>query len=208
MEAVLLPLVTGSCQVLCLVEPSRPMQRTAAPDAHLTHTPLGPSELPSPCFLCVQAAPHEACPAPAAPQGGAPAEAPLRGPALYLQQLQALFMKRLLTARRDRMAVVTQLLVPIALVLAALWAGRASSGFPQEPALAISRCRGPPAPSGAGPFIRLPPLAACTWRSMSRTANDHKLGAQGCARWRCSHQIKICQCCLQLAGRSLALRQI
>ena len=121
--------------------------------------------------------------APAAAQGSAPAETPLRGPALYLQQLQALFMKRLLTAKRDRMAVVTQLLVPIALVLAALWAGRASSGFPQEPALAISRCRGPLAWSGAGPVVRLSALAACTCRFMFSKANKHVQSAQGCAHW-------------------------
>ena len=75
-------------------------------------------------------------------------------------------MKRLLTAKRDRMALVTQLLVPILLVLAALWAGRASSGFPQEPALAISRCKAPPALCGALLFICL--LAACICRLMSR----------------------------------------
>ena len=80
-------------------------------------------------------------------------------------------MKRLLTAKRDRMAVVTQLLVPIALVLAALWAGRASSGFPQEPALAISRCRGPLALSGALWVVRLPALAGCICRSMSSKAS-------------------------------------
>ena len=142
-SVMLMPLMIQSCLFLCLVILPRPMQRIATPDAHLAHTPLDASELPSPCLLCLQAAPQEACAAPAAVQGSAPAEPPLRGPTLYLQQLQALFMKRLLTAKRDRMAVVTQLLVPIALVLAALWAGRASSGFPQEPALAISRCKRP-----------------------------------------------------------------
>jgi len=36
--------------------------------------------------------------------------------------------------------VVTQLAVPVALVLLALWTRKASSAFPQEPALALSRC--------------------------------------------------------------------
>ncbi len=142
---------------------------------------LDPLKLPSHCFLCLQAAPQEAYAAPAAAQGSAPAEPPLRGPALYLQQLQALFMKRLLTAKRDRMALVTQLLVPILLVLAALWAGRASSGFPQEPALAISRCKAPPALCGALLFICL--LAACICRLMSSKASEHELSAQGCCHW-------------------------
>ena len=45
----------------------------------------------------------------------------------------------MLSARRDRLALVTQLLVPIALVLVALWARQATDAFPQEPALDISR---------------------------------------------------------------------
>lgn len=64
----------------------------------------------------------------------------LQGLRLYVQQLYALFVKRVLSARRDRLAVVIQLLVPIALVLVALWARHATDAFPQEPALSISRC--------------------------------------------------------------------
>lgn len=63
----------------------------------------------------------------------------VQGVALYAQQWLGLFTKRLLSARRDRLAVVVQLLVPIALVLVALWVRRSSAAFPQEPALPISR---------------------------------------------------------------------
>lgn len=64
----------------------------------------------------------------------------LQGARLYWQQWYGLFLKRMLSARRDRLALVTQLLVPIALVLVALWARQATDAFPQEPALGISRC--------------------------------------------------------------------
>ena len=63
----------------------------------------------------------------------------LQGGWLYVQQLWALFVKRAISARRDRLALVTQLLVPIALVLVALLAGRSSMSFPQEPAAPVSR---------------------------------------------------------------------
>ena len=43
----------------------------------------------------------------------------MQGPRLYLQQWYGLFLKRMLSAKRDRLALVTQLLVPIALVLVA-----------------------------------------------------------------------------------------
>ena len=63
----------------------------------------------------------------------------MQGPRLYLQQWYGLFLKRMLSAKRDRLALVTQLLVPIALVLVALWARQATDAFPQEPVLDISR---------------------------------------------------------------------
>ena len=63
----------------------------------------------------------------------------LQGAGLYWQQWRGLFLKRALSAKRDRLALVTQLLVPIALVLVALWARQATDAFPQEPALGISR---------------------------------------------------------------------
>ena len=63
----------------------------------------------------------------------------LKGARLYWQQWYGLFLKRMLSARRDRLALVTQLLVPIALVLVALWARQATDAFPQEPALDVSR---------------------------------------------------------------------
>jgi hypothetical protein len=74
------------------------------------------------------------------------ARAMLQGVRLYAQQWRGLFAKRALSARRDRLAVVVQLLVPIALVLVALWVRRSSVSFAQEPPLAISRCA-PPLPA-------------------------------------------------------------
>ena len=59
--------------------------------------------------------------------------------ALYVQQWRGLWTKRALSARRDQLAVVTQLLVPVALMLLALWTRKATSGYVQEPALALSR---------------------------------------------------------------------
>lgn len=58
---------------------------------------------------------------------------------LYCRQFWALFVKRAISAKRDRLAVVMQLLVPILLVLLALRAGQASSSLVQEPSLLISR---------------------------------------------------------------------
>ena len=63
-----------------------------------------------------------------------------QGSVLYCRQLWALFVKRAISAKRDRLAVVMQLLVPILLVLLALRAGKASSSLVQEPSLLISRC--------------------------------------------------------------------
>ena len=59
---------------------------------------------------------------------------------LYCRQFWALSVKRAISAKRDRLAVVMQLLVPILLVLLALRAGKASSSLVQEPLLLISRC--------------------------------------------------------------------
>ena len=62
-----------------------------------------------------------------------------QGLVLYWRQFWALFVKRAISAKRDRLAVVLQLLVPILLVLLALRAGNASSAMVQEPSLDISR---------------------------------------------------------------------
>lgn len=70
------------------------------------------------------------------------ADALVHGPALYAQRVGALVVKRAACARRDRLAVVTQLAVPIALVLTALWTGKAYVNAPDEPPLFISRCAG------------------------------------------------------------------
>lgn len=68
----------------------------------------------------------------------------LQGVRLYWQQWYGLFLKRMLSAKRDRLALMTQLLVPIALVLVALWARQATDAFPQEPILDLSRHAPPP----------------------------------------------------------------
>ena len=68
------------------------------------------------------------------------AGAPVKGWALTRQRLWALLVKRSCCARRDRLAVVTQLAVPILLVVVALWAGKAYVNSPDEPPLAINRC--------------------------------------------------------------------
>jgi len=84
-------------------------------------------------FLTQPAATHTGAQHGSRPRGA-------QGAALYAQQWRGLWAKRALSARRDRLAVVTQLAVPVALVLLALWTRKASSAFPQEPALALSRC--------------------------------------------------------------------
>ena len=64
---------------------------------------------------------------------------PVKGWALGRQRLWALLVKRSCCARRDRLAVVTQLAVPILLVLVALWAGKVYVNSPDEPPLSINR---------------------------------------------------------------------
>jgi len=64
----------------------------------------------------------------------------VKGWALTRQRLWALLVKRSCCARRDRLAVVTQLAVPILLVVVALWAGKAYVNSPDEPPLGIGRC--------------------------------------------------------------------
>ena len=82
-------------------------------------------------------APTQLAPPPTQQQGGLRKS---QGSVLYGRQFWALFVKRAISAKRDRLAVVMQLLVPILLVLLALRAGKASSSLVQEPSLLISRC--------------------------------------------------------------------
>ena len=63
-----------------------------------------------------------------------------KGAALYWRQLYALFLKRAISAKRDSLAAILQILVPIFLVLLALEAGNASITRAQQPTLDISRC--------------------------------------------------------------------
>ena len=62
-----------------------------------------------------------------------------RGAALYWRQFWALFLKRAISAKRDSLAAILQILVPILLVLLALEAGNASMTRAQQPVLVISR---------------------------------------------------------------------
>ncbi|KAK9842270.1 hypothetical protein WJX81_003820 [Elliptochloris bilobata] len=73
------------------------------------------------------------------------------------EQWRALWVKRALSARRDQLALLTQLAVPVGLVLLALWTRKATSAYPQEPALALSReacLQGRPAALGASAAAR------------------------------------------------------
>ncbi|GBF94218.1 hypothetical protein Rsub_06488 [Raphidocelis subcapitata] len=81
---------------------------------------------------------------PGAARGGGPrADAPrLSGAALYWQQLKALIIKRALCASRDRLALVTQLAVPLLLVALALWAGSAPARADARGGAALALTRG------------------------------------------------------------------
>lgn len=61
------------------------------------------------------------------------------GLVLYWCQFWALFLKRAISAKRDSLAAILQILVPILLVLLALEAGNASMTRAQQPELVISR---------------------------------------------------------------------
>lgn len=71
-------------------------------------------------------APWSASRAAAVPLVPLPAEQRLHGLHLRATQWWALFAKRVLSARRDKLAVLTQLLVPLMLVGIALWSGNAT----------------------------------------------------------------------------------
>lgn len=70
---------------------------------------------------------------------GVPPYRELTGAALWGQQFRALVTKRALSARRDRLAVLTQLLVPLALVFISLWLSQLSISMTSEPPLPLSR---------------------------------------------------------------------
>lgn len=79
------------------------------------------------------------------------------GVALYLTQLYALFIKRALCARRDRLAVITQLLVPFLLVYIALWFSHLQISAADEQPLVMTRnvcMRGRPAVLAASASVR------------------------------------------------------
>ena len=63
----------------------------------------------------------------------------LQGWGLYFRQLRALFVKRALSARRDKWSVLLQLVIPILIVLVAIWTGKVSRLATDDPALAINR---------------------------------------------------------------------
>ncbi len=87
---------------------------------------------------------HQHPPPPAAAAAAAPAPphvhfAKLRGFRLLAQQAWALLAKRALCARRERLAVLTQLLVPLALVWLSLWTASMSIREESNPALPLGR---------------------------------------------------------------------
>ena len=63
----------------------------------------------------------------------------LSGLALWRQRFKALFLKRVLLASRDSLAVITQLLVPLLLVHLSLWVQILSVRSPIQPPLLLSR---------------------------------------------------------------------
>ena len=114
---------------------------------------------------------------------------PVRGWALTRQRLWALLVKRSCCARRDRLAVVTQLAVPILLVLVALWAGKAYVNSPDEPPLVIDRCDQHALqlyqPSRAC-WVNHGPLASTAAACRSQTLKHHVLGHHA-PLGRCMH---------------------
>lgn len=76
-------------------------------------------------------APWSASRAAAAPLRPLPPERRLQGLRLGATQWWALVAKRALSARRDKLAVLTQLLVPLMLVGIALWSGKATQVSPR-----------------------------------------------------------------------------
>lgn len=81
----------------------------------------------------------------------------LHGCALWFHQLKALVFKRMLCARRDRLAVLTQLLVPLLLVYIALWVSNLAVRSPEEVSLSVSRhicLRGQPVSLAATESVR------------------------------------------------------
>jgi len=57
----------------------------------------------------------------------------------WSHHLTALITKRALSARRDRGAALVQIVVPILLVLLAVWASNADAALPRQPALVLER---------------------------------------------------------------------
>eukprot|EP00887_Chlorella_sp_A99_P005937 scaffold29.g5937.t1 len=87
----------------------------------------------------------------------APPSLCLRGLALWRQQCAALFAKRALSAMRDRTAALVQVLVPVLLVLLALWGGRTGARFEHQPPLELARATslaGRAAVMAASPAVR------------------------------------------------------
>ena len=74
-----------------------------------------------------------------APASDGPAPRHLVGAALTWQRLRALVGKRALLASRDRLAVLTQLLVPLLLVCLALWVQNLAVRSPAQPLLVLGR---------------------------------------------------------------------
>ncbi|GFR40553.1 hypothetical protein Agub_g1128 [Astrephomene gubernaculifera] len=142
---------------------------TAAAAAATAAGSISPLSPPSAAAATPPSAPSAATD----PQPPPPLQPPqrLHGWRLYGQQLRALLTKRALCARRDRLAVVTQLLVPLALVYLALWISSLQVREPSEPPLRLSRTTA---------LIARPPA----WSAAAALRNDSSssgAGGGGCA---------------------------
>jgi hypothetical protein len=92
----------------------------------------------------------------------------LTGLCLIRQQLRALLVKRALCASRDRLALLTQLLVPLALVTLSLWVSSLSIKSGNERPLVLSRftaLMGAPSVLAAATSVREQPDNLAAWVS-------------------------------------------
>lgn len=99
----------------------------------------------------------------------------------------ALITKRALSARRDKSAALVQIVVPVLLVLLAVWASNADAALPRQPALVLEResvLGGHPAAFGASPDVRedANETLVAFKQAYNRCLNDneHQYAIQGC----------------------------
>ncbi|WIA08739.1 hypothetical protein OEZ85_008162 [Tetradesmus obliquus] len=143
---------------LAIADQAVPLHTPAHTSSSSSSTTDAGSGRPSPVAGRFQSTPGEGAAAAAAAAGPADAgDGLVHGAALYWQQFRALFVKRMLSARRDRLAVITQLLVPLLLVLLAMAVSSLQTTTPQQPPLPFTRkhcLMGSPALLAAAPSVR------------------------------------------------------